>query len=463
MKTKYIIILFLLFSFTAIGQQKEIDSLKQVLKTKQSDTSRVMTLNTLAFLYHDSKPDTSMVLANQAKEIANHIDYKFGIADALGIKSAAYGTLSDFPNSLYYNLEALQLYEELENTFKIAVTYNNTGMIYGDMGDHQKALANFLKALRIGENLERLDFKSVLTANIGETYLQLGKLDSAQIYLLESYKFAVQSNDSYSLRGISLNLGNLNRKLKKNVLAMEYYRGSYKPTAIDLPNAISTIGIAELFKNQKKSDSALHYAQKSYDISTTIGYIPYILRSSKFLADHYKAAGNRDSSLVYLEKTLMAKDSLYDQEKRNKLQSLAIQENLRQQEITTAKLNAEKNEKLNLQYLGITAGIVIFILIFILLSRSIIISEKWLSFLGVLILLLVFEFINLYLAPIISQSTNNSPVYTLLIMVGIAGVLVPLHAKVENYISKKLVKKNQKIKLEAARKTIQRLEGEKLS
>jgi hypothetical protein len=46
------------------------------------------------------------------------------------------------------------------------------------------------------------------------------------------------------------------------------------------------------------------------------------------------------------------------------------------------------------------------------------------------------------------------------IMVCIAALLIPLHHKLEHWITHKMVEKNKKIRLEAARKTIAKLEGQ---
>lgn len=62
----------------------------------------------------------------------------------------------------------------------------------------------------------------------------------------------------------------------------------------------------------------------------------------------------------------------------------------------------EQEREQNIQYALIALGIIIFISIFLLLSRSIIVNEKWIEFLGVLGLLIVFEFTNL-LFTLISQ------------------------------------------------------------
>jgi hypothetical protein len=49
----------------------------------------------------------------------------------------------------------------------------------------------------------------------------------------------------------------------------------------------------------------------------------------------------------------------------------------------------------------------------------------------------------------------------LLILIGIGALLVPLHHKLEKWITKIMVEKNKKIRLAAAKKTIATLEGER--
>ena len=107
-------------------------------------------------------------------------------------------------------------------------------------------------------------------------------------------------------------------------------------------------------------------------------------------------------------------------------------------------------------------GIIFFISIFLLLSRSVIVNEKWISFLGILGLLIVFEFINLFFHPYIASLTNHSPVWMLLALVAIAALLIPLHHRLEHWINHIMVEKNKKIRLEAAKKTIEQLGNQNL-
>ncbi|HVX27394.1 MAG TPA: hypothetical protein VHB70_13680 [Parafilimonas sp.] len=73
-------------------------------------------------------------------------------------------------------------------------------------------------------------------------------------------------------------------------------------------------------------------------------------------------------------------------------------------------------------------------------------------------LLIVFEFINLVIHPYISEATHDSPIFMLIVLVAIAALLIPLHHRLEKWIKEKMVEKNKKIRLEAAKKTIEKLE-----
>ena len=127
--------------------------------------------------------------------------------------------------------------------------------------------------------------------------------------------------------------------------------------------------------------------------------------------------------------------------------------------MAAAELKAKEERKRNLQYAAIALGLITFVILFLLLSHSIVANQKLIRFFGVVALLMVFEFINLYIHPYLSHATNDSPLIMLLVMVCIAALLVPLHHRLEKWISHRLVEKNKKIRLEAAKKTIATLEG----
>ena len=125
----------------------------------------------------------------------------------------------------------------------------------------------------------------------------------------------------------------------------------------------------------------------------------------------------------------------------------------------TEKIKTEEERQQNIQFALIAFSIITFVIIFLLLSRSFITNTKMIEFLGVIALLIVFEFLNLLLHPFLERVTHHSPILMLLALVCIAALLVPLHHKVEHWATAKLVEKNKKIRLAGAKKTIEQLES----
>ncbi|MEO6190956.1 MAG: hypothetical protein ABIO44_11925 [Saprospiraceae bacterium] len=62
------------------------------------------------------------------------------------------------------------------------------------------------------------------------------------------------------------------------------------------------------------------------------------------------------------------------------------------------------------------------------------------------------------LHPFLEEKTHHSPILMFLILVVIAALLVPLHHKLEKWVTKRMTEKNNRIRLASAKKTIEKLE-----
>jgi hypothetical protein len=167
---------------------------------------------------------------------------------------------------------------------------------------------------------------------------------------------------------------------------------------------------------------------------------------------------NTDSAYYYSKVETKLRELIFNQSNQNAIQALAFKEQLRGIEESAKKSEEEQERKQNIQYALIALGIVSFIILFFLLSRSIIVTEKWISFFGILGLLIVFEFINLLIHPFLETATHHTPVLMLLALVVLASLLIPLHHRMEKWIKEKMTEKNKTIRLASAKKTIERLE-----
>jgi hypothetical protein len=156
------------------------------------------------------------------------------------------------------------------------------------------------------------------------------------------------------------------------------------------------------------------------------------LAAAHFLKRVYDTLKNTDSAYYYLQLQYAFRDSVFSQEKTNKIQSLEFSEQIRITEEEVKKIKEEEQRRQNIQYVLIALGIITFIILFLVLSHSITINTKLIEFFGVIALLIVFEFLNLLLHPFLERITHHSPVLMLLALVCIAALLVPLHHKLEN-------------------------------
>jgi hypothetical protein len=216
--------------------------------------------------------------------------------------------------------------------------------------------------------------------------------------------------------------------------------------------------MARHFERTGQADSAVYYAQKAFQLNQKHSFKTNILNTSGLLSELYKSSGNIDSAYKYLNIMLDTREEMFSKEKISRMQTLEFNEQIRQKEIETERLHQEQERSNDLQLIFLTIAIITFIILFLLLSRSIIVTHKFVRFLDVVVLLVVFEFINLLMHPFLENITRHSPVLMLLAMVGIAALLVPLHHKLEKWAGDFLVEKNKKIRLAAARKTIDQLE-----
>lgn len=298
--------------------------------------------------------------------------------------------------------------------------------------------------------------------DLGAVYAKALMPDSGILYAQKAVSIDTRLKNEYNLVFSLSTLAENYLANKDYDLALPFLRKvlSYEPSRFSAwATAFTYTDLAQAFLGLKQYDSSNFYAQKAIQWSNYMGFKETLINSYECLYKSFEASGKPDSVNKYFRLAITAKDSVYSIEKTNNIQAISFREQLRQQEIETEKTKAEEERKNNIQYAAIAAGLILFISLFLLLSRSIIVNEKWISFLGILGLLIVFEFINLFFHPYIARLTNHSPALMLVVLVVIAALLIPLHNRIEHWIKHKMVEKNKKIRLTAAKKTIEQLEN----
>ena len=145
---------------------------------------------------------------------------------------------------------------------------------------------------------------------------------------------------------------------------------------------------------------------------------------------------------------------IFSQGNIDKIQALAFNEKIRVMEEEAKKEEEEKHRQMQIQYLLLALVIITLVILYMLFSHKIISNPERIEYFGVLALLIVFEFVNLILHPLLGELTHHKPLLMLFGLVCIAAFLVPFHHKAEKWIKNYLSEKNKAIKIEHAKEEI---------
>jgi len=362
--------------------------------------------------------------------------------------------------SLEFGIKANQAAEKSNNdrlkTFAKAVL----ALTYLTMGDFEKAESYNKAAMESGSKYET-DIISVCAVNdMGTIYLAMGKIDSALVYTQKAYEMAIKSGINYWLTSTYLQFGSIHAAMKNSSLALNYWNLALnEANRIGSPKFVSTAynAIAQFYYASNQSDSAKLYATRAISSVNNTAFYTLNVDPAKLLLNIYRNS-NIDSAFKYSEIYRTTNDSVFNIRALQQAQLMAVEEEARLAELKFEEEKSDEAHKTNLEYTFIAIGIVSFFMIFLIFSRSYITNPKIIEFLSVIALLIVFEFFNLLIHPLLEKVTHHSPVLMLLALVGLAALLIPLHHKLEHWAVHKLIEKNKQSRLEAAKKTIEQLE-----
>ncbi|HNJ93754.1 MAG TPA: tetratricopeptide repeat protein [Ferruginibacter sp.] len=453
-RLSFLFLLSLLLSNCLSAQKQKADSLMNLLNAEKQDTNRVKLMWRLASVMSVYSPDTALVYAQKSLNLATEIKYSDGQSKAMGVLASSFRKLGNYSRALEYNFRKLQLAEKETNPDDLATVLMNIGIIYRYQEEYPNALLYYYKADSVIQQYKLEDSKYYILMNLGDVYDRMNKPDSAFDYFNKSLIVSTSLKNEDFIGNSMTGLGHTYLKMGNYDFAkLNYYSaiGHLRTSNNDEVLCEAYLGLANLFKKTGGSmDSAIFYAHRSLDLAETDGFLNWQLDATRFLTDLYKDNKNIDSAFVYLSKGQQLNDSINSKEKIRKIQLLSSNENLRQLEIAERNRIAAKERKQQLQYLFIGIFIPGFFLLTLLLSR-IRIHTRIIKVLGILSLLILFEYLLLLLHPTVAELTHHTPVLEMLIFVSIAAILIPAHHRIEGWLIKKLIHRNESIRFRKAK------------
>lgn len=455
----------MLITINAFSQNYNIDSLRKLLRNPKEDTATAKRYIELARGLGWTREDSMQVYISKAYDLSRKLKWKTGEAQSLTLRGGVLGLTGSEAAGLRDLLEALQILEDINDSSWMVRNVNLLGLLYLTTEDYRRSLDYLSRAHSMAKTTGDKGWIFATANNLGDVYIKLENADSSRFYYNVCYEIANLSKDESNLSWSLKGLGATHLLLKNYDLALAYLYKSlgYGISANDyIVLAFITSNLAKTYLATARKDSSIHYSRATIEYGKRSKSLPTILDAYKLMATAFKGT-NADSTSKYLELAYNLKDSVTSAKKRNDITNMSYNEEIRQKEQLAQREKVKEERKRNIQFASIGIGLISFIILALLLSRSIIVKSGLVRFLGVVTLLLVFEFINLLMHPFISDVTHHSPILMFLIMVSIAAMLVPAHHKLEHWITNQLIEKNKRIRLAAAKKTIASLEGQQQS
>jgi tetratricopeptide (TPR) repeat protein len=402
-------------------------------------------------------------------EVRANAKEEFALAEQLGIDTLlatssqhlgdALNGSADAALQLKYFYQGLDYAQRSGNQSHIGTAYKQIATVYKSLGDLPKAL----ESLKLAIANVTSDYQISRTCqHLSDTYRLMGQPDSALYWAQRSNIITDPGSDPYAYARSYYMLGSAYAAKRERQLADVHFARAIEVADsfhVMIPLFGSLLGRGQMELEAGDIPAAIADGRRALLVSKNGGNLEGLVGASDLLRRSFKALGETDSAYRYFELRVMYADSLINATNLNKLQNMAFAQELKEREEAKAKEEEQAARSRNIQF-GIIALIVITLGIFLLvLSRTAIVGARAIKNLSLVALLLLFEFINLLLSPLLGDVFDQSPLLILLAMVMIAGLLIPLHHRMEKFITNMLVSKNNRVRLEAARRTIEELEG----
>ena len=462
MKIFFIFFILLTGIQSLFAQHKILDSLNNELASTENLSERFAILNRITDIRNFQGGNIDSATTVEMLQIAEQLNNDSMLAVCYNLVGMYFFNKGENNTALEYLFKAIPLAEGSNDKRRISSLYFDISLVYFNLYSYEEAYENIIKG---GENLpdrsfEYYDYMLIqFQRNMTLYFILKDQPDSALHYsqaLLETseriksilYEYAAMylNGSVYSMTG-NIELADdyfqkaiaVSDSIKEPEEKLKFY-DNY------LNFLLKNDRIAEA---QEQAMQLKNLADQSNDLNlkvTGAGYMRQIFDKKKEF----------DSAYYYARMEMQINDKIFSQSNVNKIQALAFNEKIRVMEEKAKKHKEQEERKQRIQYLLLALTIITLGILYMIFSHRIISNPEKIEYFGILALLIVFEFVNLILHPILGNITHHNPLLMLLGLVCIAAFLVPFHHKAEKWIKKYLAQKNKNIKIENAKEIVNR-------
>src|SRR5450759_456973 len=242
---KALIFFILTCASVAVKSQSLPNSLQQKYNAAKTFREKGQVITNYVFQLQGSSPEQLKILLPQLSYFTNKKD-DAGIGYTKLYIGISFVKMSDYSESLKYGIDALKIFEKVQDTFALLKTYTEIGNSYLLSQNIDESLKEWKKALPIARIYD-MHYYSLYLGSIANCFNSMNLPDSAMSYAQEALKIAYQRKDSGDISGYLSGMGDTYLNMKQNEIARVFYRQSMSFTK--KTNSFLSMYKAELASN----------------------------------------------------------------------------------------------------------------------------------------------------------------------------------------------------------------------
>ena len=363
--TKKILFIFLLLVLANAknfaGEAQPVDALIGKYKSAPEDTAKVKLAIIIAQEFMLLNPDSTIYFAKEGLSLAEKLNYTHGKATCLHLIGTAFSLKDDYAAALKNIFSALALQEQIRDLAGVAAGKVTMGNIYKNVLDFPKAMTTFIQARDMFLDQHDTAGYGVTLTCIANVYVEQDSLDKALDYFLRGLDISNRYKNRYAVANSYLNIAILYNKQKNTVKALQYAEAGLRLSneiGYSEGDAGCRIVLAQIFMEKKNYAQAISSADNALRTARELESYLDISRAATILSDCYKRTGNYQKSLMYLEISTAANDSMVSIEKNESLSRIQYRHEVENQESQIILLQEREQAKNNILVLFVVAGLI---------------------------------------------------------------------------------------------------------
>lgn len=283
-------------------------------------------LNAMGIVYYSQGIYGKAILyAEEALRKLSEIGDEEGIAQGLSLLGNINFYSGNYQEALKYHIQSLKIMEKGDDEARLADGMVYLASTYQALDKPEKGLEYLRKASEIYKRINDQYYLAQAYNNIGFTYNKQGAKDSAKFY----YELAIEqcklSNNNGILNLAYMNMGNIYKAQEKYDLSLEYFNkslqlGEKHNDKVIISETYNNIGILSAL--QGKYDEALLNFNIAKKVALEVGSKDNLQSIYRNMSEAYEDLHNFDSALTYYKLYSVVKDSMFNENKTQKIEEM---------------------------------------------------------------------------------------------------------------------------------------------